>query len=179
MMEYARVYLLGGLGGETFSRAIIYDLAQQVALIDGVEVRPGLYSDFPRFAEEANALPPHVVPGIVGHSLGGSSAPEMARRIRRPVAAIFGFDAADNPAANVSQYKLTPVPENVRVARSVFVPGGALGGGGYYPTIAGQATIIENKPVPGASHTGITRAVTEHFLITEFWELVVQRQAGA
>lgn len=179
MKEYARIYFLGGLGGESFSRAIIYDLAHQAALIDGVEVRPGLYSDFPRFAEEANDLPGHVEIGIVGHSLGASSACEMARRIRRPVAAIFGFDAADNPAANVGGYKLTPVPENVLVARSVFVPGGALGGGGYYPTIAGQKTIIENRPVPGASHVGITQAVTEHFLITETWELIVRRQAEA
>jgi hypothetical protein len=178
MKEYARIYFLGGLGGESFSKAIIYGLAQECALIEGVEVRPGLYSDFPRFADEANDLPAHVIPGIVGHSLGASSACEMARRIKRPVGGMFGFDAADNPAANVGSYGITPVPLNVAFARSVFVPGGFLGGGGYYPHIVGQKTIIENKPISGASHVGITKAVTEHFLITETWKLIVARQPG-
>jgi pimeloyl-ACP methyl ester carboxylesterase len=179
MKEYARVYLLGGLGGNSTSKAIIYDLAHQLALIDGVEVRPGLYSDFPRFADEANDLPPHIIPGIVGHSLGAAAACEMARRIGRPVGGICGFDIADNLTANVGRYGITPVPENVAFARSVFVPGGFLGGGGYYPQVEGQRTIIDNRPMPGASHVEITKSVTEHFLITETWTLIVARRRQA
>jgi hypothetical protein len=84
----------------------------------------------------------------------------------RRVAGIFGFDSADNLAANITEYRLTPVPPNVAVAHSVFVPGGALGGGGYAAE-DDEATHVENWPI-NTQHTKIDEAVEEHLKIEAF-----------
>lgn len=71
---------------------------------------------------------------LIGHSLGAGVITTMAWMLKEAgieVTALFGFDPADNIGANISQYRIVPVPDNVIVVQSWFVVGGGLGGGTY------------------------------------------------
>jgi hypothetical protein len=160
------VSIVAGLG-YVWSDGIVYKLRDDLKRHAGVIVRVAAHSDFEYEIEFCRMQPAGTVFVGVGHSLGGAVWPRMAREIGKPVAAIFGFDAADNIGANVSPYRLTAVPPNVEVAYSVFVPGGALGGGGYWPEDK-STTHCENHPMPDASHTEIEEAVNKHLLIEDF-----------
>lgn len=170
--------LMTGLGGEGesggWSDGIANEIEAILRAIPGCEVHQGSYRDFARFSELAKQAPPGTRVNVVGHSLGASSAPELCRRAGREIHAIFGFDAADNLGANISIYRLTRVPRNVRYVCGVYVPGGALGGGGYeaeypyHPELRPEGTRVENHPMEGATHGNIDNAVREHFAIQQY-----------
>lgn len=117
--------------GRVASDGIIYTLAQKLSKNPKYKVRVLGFDDWAAGAAIIASSDPAREQVIIGHSLGGSVAPLVAKQAKRPIALIYGFDPADNLAANISQYRLTPVPPNVRAARSVYIPGGALGGGMY------------------------------------------------
>lgn len=170
-MSKAHVTIMAGLGF-VWSNGIVSDLHDRLAKLPGVTVRVGAHSQYRELAALARDTAAETHRICVGHSLGASVASAWARFVGKPVAGIFGFDAADNLMANVSEYGLRPVPPNVLVARSVFIPGGALGGGGYVAEAAG--TLVENWPMPGASHTEIDEAIEEHLVIEEFVRRLVE-----
>jgi pimeloyl-ACP methyl ester carboxylesterase len=169
-MSKVHVTIMAGLG-YVWSEGITTGLHDRLVKIPDVLVRVGAHSQYREFAESAkNSGARHLA--LVGHSLGAAVAGTWARLVGRPVAGVFGFDAADNLAANLSEYRNTPIPPNVAVARSVFVPGGALGGGGYTAENAG-VTLAENWPID-TSHTSIEEAVSEHLTIEEFVKRLVE-----
>jgi hypothetical protein len=169
MMETkVKCYVLSGLGHAP-SNGIIYNLAAELVQIDGVEVEVGSHTQWERFADDARSLEESVSILALTHSLGASVAPAMARRIGKPVEAIFGWDPADNLAANMSQYRLTPVPENVALAVAIYIPGGGLGGGIYMreggtPDDPGHG--IKNIAVED-SHTKIEEAIEDHLIVVD------------
>lgn len=164
-MSEVHVTIMAGLGF-VFSNGIVDNLNHRLAKIPGVLVRVGSYYSWREFASLAAKADEEVRLVGIGHSLGAAVLPEWARTIGGKVEGIFGFDAADNPAANLSEYRLTKVPTNVKVARTVFVPGGALGGGGF-EAVNSDLTLAENWPID-TSHTSIDEAVEEHLVIEEF-----------
>jgi pimeloyl-ACP methyl ester carboxylesterase len=153
---------MSGLGHE-FSDGIIYGLANRLMRMEGVSVRTGSFSEYDLMAAEARALPEHVDILQVGHSLGASVAAEWARRVKRIIACIYGFDPANNLAANAGQYKLTKVPANVRKAVDWTIPGFGLGGG-VYEAENTSATVTESIIVP-YSHTNLEESIEEHLRI--------------
>lgn len=165
-MSKVLVPIMAGLGTSA-SNGIIYDLAGVLARISGVETLVGSYSDYARFAEEVRkrSLVERVVQ--LGHSLGASVAPEFARLARRRIDAIFGFDPAENPSADHTIYGLTKVPTNVGIAKAIYIPGGALGGG-VYEAEDPNKTHIENWAIPDGSHLTIEEMIEEHLEIEEY-----------
>lgn len=165
-MSNVLVVIQAGLGTSA-SNGIIYDLAARLVRIDSVETMVGSYADYERFAHEVKKRPPYERVVQLGHSLGASVAPLFARLSVRPINGIFGFDPAENLSANMSIYRLTKIPPNVRVARAIYIPGGALGGGEYRAEDSNK-TFVENWPIEDASHTKIEEAIEQHLEIEEF-----------
>lgn len=160
--------IMGGLlGEEIFSHGITRVLFDNLVKVPRLTVRVGSYRASAQFALEAKAQPAGTLFFGIGHSLGASEMPDWARMVGRPVELIYGFDPADNLAANVSPYALTPVPANVRVAKAVYREGFGLGGGKYERELADQATEIENW-TSTLSHEVIEEAVARHDAIEEF-----------
>lgn len=164
-----KVYVLSGLGHEP-SDGIIYGLARKLAMLAGVEVWVGSHANWEWVVQDARSLPDDVQILLLGHSLGASILPELARRIGKPVEAIYGWDPADNLAANFSEYRLTPVPDNVALAVAIYKPGGALGGGTYSPEPDNENTVIKNKAVDEDSHVDIEEAVEDHLRVVDVAE---------
>jgi hypothetical protein len=163
------VFIMSGLGHE-FSDGVIYGLANRLMRMEGVSVRTGSFKEYDLMAAEARALPEHTDILQVGHSLGASVAPEWARRVKRIIACIYGFDPAENLAADASQYRNTTIPPNVRKAVDWTIPGFGLGGGTYEaenpfaPRSNPDGTITESIVVP-YSHTNLEESVESHLRI--------------
>jgi hypothetical protein len=172
MAKNVHVFILSGLG-HLPSNGIIYRLAARLVEIEGVTVHVGSHKDWKRFADEARALPADAIIFLLGHSLGGSVLPAMARRIGTRVEALFGWDPADNIGANPTEYGLTPVPNNVQIANAFSIEGGFLGGGIYVAAANNDNTIITNDFV-GGGHTNMDEAVEEHLQVVA----TVRRQAA-
>jgi predicted alpha/beta hydrolase len=162
-MSTVLVAIMAGLGTR-HSNGIIIGLKGKLERIPGVTVLAGSYAEYEDFADALkNSTADHRV--IIGHSLGGSVAPLVARMAKREITAVFGFDPADNFSANVSQYRLSAVPGNVRFAWAGYVEGGGLGGGQYVS--ANPSTKIENWKVP-EGHLDVDDAIARHIMIDEF-----------
>lgn len=166
------IFIFWGLG-KVASDGIIKRLAERLRQIAGVTVRTASHDAWRAEADFARALPRGTKIVAVGHSLGAVSAVFFAQVVARPVAAIFGFDAAENIGAAAGGYILPKVPANVEAAYGVFVEGIGLGGGEYQAADS-AATVVENHAIDTA-HTRIDEAVEKHLLIEEF----VRRQAQA
>lgn len=172
-MSHVLVVIAAGLGTSA-SNGIIYDLAARFVRVDNVETLVGSYSDYERHAAEAKRRPLAQRVVHLGHSLGASVAGVFARLAVRNIDGIFGFDPAENLSANMSTYRLTKIPKNVDMAKAIYIPGGALGGGQYEADDPSK-TFIENWPIEDASHTKIEEAIEQHLEIEEF----VRRLAAA
>lgn len=172
-MSKALVCIMAGLGTR-YSDGIGVRLRNELETIPNVEVLTGSYSEGVEFAAVIRATPRDTDVILVGHSLGGSYAPEVARRAERPVAAMFGFDPAENWAANAGRYRLTPVPANVQLARAGIAEVTGLGGGRYTAENPDK-TAIENIVVPGTNHLNVDDVLRERLLIGVF----VRRTVGA
>lgn len=167
------VCIMAGLGTR-HSNGIIINLKARLEQIPGVRVLAGSYSEYEDFAEELKTSPErHKI--IIGHSLGGSVAPQVARLAGVPITAIFGFDPADNLAANSSIYGMTTVPSNVQVARAGYIEGGALGGGKYVAD--SSRTFVENfKIEPG--HLDVDDEIERHLEIEDYTDRLAEEGDG-
>lgn len=165
-MSKVLVCIMAGLGTR-YSDGIGVKLKNELEQIPRVDVLSGSYSEGEEYIDIIRATPLETDIIIVGHSLGGSYAPEVARRTLRPIAAIFGFDPADNWAANVGRYKLTRVPANVHLARAGIAEITGLGGGRYEAENPDK-TVIENIIVKGTNHLTVDDVLRERLTIGVF-----------
>lgn len=133
-MRPMTVYIIAGLSfrdpENSLSRGITVVLANMLRA-DGIRVVVASHHEWEEVVADIRSRPANELIFIIGHSLGGSIAPEVARRAGRTIHAIYGFDPAHNPAANVSEYRLTLVPSNVKFASALVEKGAGLGGGAY------------------------------------------------
>lgn len=170
MAEATKVkcYVLSGLGHSP-SNGIIYNLAALLVQIPGVEVWVGSHGNWEWVVQDILRQPADVEIVLLGHSLGGAILPTIARSVGgRQIAAIFGWDPADNIATQ-GEYNIEAVPENVPLAVAIFIEGGFLGGGWYFReggTREDPGHGIKNEPV-NDNHIEIEQAVRDHLIVVD------------
>jgi hypothetical protein len=144
-------YILAGLGYR-HSEGVTDDLKDRLEAL-GARVLVGSHTEWRDMLLDIQRRPNAEEIVLIGHSLGGSVLPQIARLAGRPITAIYGFDPASNVAANISEYGLTTVPKNVKLAKAFYIPGGGLGGGQYIaedpktPERPNGATTVKNVSV--------------------------------
>lgn len=164
-MSAVSTYILAGLGYR-HSEGITDDLSTRLKAL-GARVLVGSHSEWRDMLEDIKRRPKAEEIVLIGHSLGGSVLPQMARLAARPIAALYGFDPASNVAANISEYGLTTVPQNVKLAKAIYIPGGGLGGGQY--VAESPATTIKNVAAP-QGHLTVDNDIEPHLAISETHE---------
>jgi hypothetical protein len=169
-MSAVSTYIIAGLSfrnpESSASEGITVDLANRLRKLGG-RVMVASHHEWREVLEDILKRPQteDIVP--IGHSLGGSILPTLARLAGREIAAIIGFDPASNPAANLSEYRLTKVPANVKLAKAIYIPGGGLGGGMY--EAESPNTIVKNIPV-NHSHLTLDNDIEPHLAIADLHE---------
>lgn len=169
MSGRCHVVIMSGLGHE-FSDGIIYGLANRLMREPGVSVRVGSFREYQEMAAEARALPAGVSIMVVGHSMGAAVAARFAELVGgREVAIVYGFDPAENLAADSTEYALKPLPKNVKKGVAWTIEGLGLGGGEYTAVVPFNdndqtGTIVEKVVVPFA-HTNVEEHVEYHLRI--------------
>lgn len=174
-MKTMSFYIIAGLSirnpEDSASEGITVALAKRLRSL-GARVVVASHHEWREVIADIRSRPAGEMLAIAGHSLGGSVAPEVARQAGREIAAIYGFDPAENIGANSSAYKLTLVPPNVKLASAIYVPGGFLGGGQYSAEDPRDAqhpngkTTVKNKDVP-FGHMDIDNDIERHLAIEE------------
>lgn len=169
-MSAVSTYIIAGLSfrnpENSASEGITVTLANMLRKL-GVRVVVASHHEWREVLADIQRRPKaeSIVP--IGHSLGGSILPTLARLADRPIDAIIGFDPAQNPAADLSEYRLTKVPPNVKLAKAIYIPGGGLGGGQY--TAESLVTTVRNIAV-NTNHLTIDNDIEPHLAITEMHE---------
>lgn len=164
-MSAISTYILAGLGYR-HSEGITDDLAARLRAL-GARVLVGSHSEWRDMLADILRRPNAEDIVLIGHSLGGSVLPQLARLAGRSIAAIYGFDPASNVVANISEYGLTTVPANVKLAKAFYIPGGGLGGGVY--VAENQNTVIKNVAVT-TGHLSVDNDIEPLLGIQEFHE---------
>ena len=168
-MSAVSTYILAGLGYR-HSEGITDDLRDRLKEL-GARVLVGSHSEWRDMLLDIQRRPSSEEIVLIGHSLGGSVLPQIARLAGRTVAAIYGFDPASNVAANISEYGLTTVPQNVKLAKAFYIPGGGLGGGTY--VAENQTTIVRNVAV-STGHLMVDNEIERLLGIQEFHERLIE-----
>jgi hypothetical protein len=162
-MSEVTAVIMAGLGTR-WSNGAIHVLRDKMREA-GHKVEEGSYSEYVEFADLLRNDPAkHKL--IIGHSLGANMTCQVARLAGVPIAAIFAFDLADNAAAMAGVYRMTPVPQNVKLAVAYIsqVPG--LGGGSFTAENPDK-TEVDNIPVP-QGHGSVEDEIERHMEVLAF-----------
>lgn len=176
-MATVHVRVMAGLG-YVASEGITEELLDDIKHIQNVSASAHSHTDYLAVVDN---LKRKYRPGdkivLAGHSLGAGVVTLMALLLKLsgiPVTALFGFDPADNIAANVSQYRIIPIPDNVAAAQSWFVPGGGLGGGTYVREEGNTKTKFLFNDATEASHTRVDNVAQYKLTVSNFIERIAE-----